>query len=57
MLNTEVKSQLMPILETDHAMSNANDSILPHIKSLTQNYLRVGVVFAVYYEDSLKAET
>ena len=34
MLNTEVKSQLMPILETGHEMQNDNDLILPHIKSL-----------------------
>ena len=57
MLNTEVKSQLMPTLETGHRMTNANDVILPHIKSFTQNHLRVGVVFDVYNEDSLKGET
>ena len=57
MLNTEVKSQLMPIMKTDHGMSNANDSIIPYIKSLTQNHLRVAVVFDVYYEDSLKSES
>ena len=50
-------SSLMPILETGHGMTNAIDIILPHIKSLTQNLLRVGVVLDVYYEDSLKGET
>ena len=51
MLNTEVKSQFMPILETGHGMSNANDI------SPTQNHLRVNVVIDVYYKDSLKGET
>ena len=46
----------MPILETDHGMTNANGIILPHIKSLAQNQLRVDVVFDVYYKDSLKGE-
>ena len=57
MLNTEVKPQFMPILETGHGMSNVNDIILTHIKSLTQNHLKVDVVFNFYYEDSLKGET
>ena len=56
MLNTEVKSQLTPILETGHGMTHANDIILPHIKSLAQNHFWVDVVFDVYYEDSLKGE-
>ena len=46
----------MPIMEIGHGMSNANDIILPHIKSLTQYHLRVDVVFYVYNEDSLKGE-
>ena len=35
----------------------ANDIILPHIKSLALNHLRVDVFFDVYYDDSLKGET
>ena len=46
----------MPILETGHGITNANYIILPHIKSLAQNQLRVDVVFDVYYKDSLKGE-
>ena len=57
LLNGEVKSQLMSILETVHGMTNANGIILPHIKSLAQNHSRAGVVFDVYYEDSLKFES
>ena len=45
MLNSEVKPQKMPILETGHVMAIAYDIIRPLIKSLAQNYLRVGVVF------------
>ena len=48
MLNTEVKPQFMPILETGRGMTNANDSIFPHIKSLARNHLSVDVVFDVY---------
>ena len=46
----------MPILETGHVMTNAYDIILPHIKSLAQYHLRVGVVFDLFYVDSLKGE-
>ena len=57
MLNTEVKSKLMPILETVYGMTNVNDIIrLTHVKSLAQNHLRVDVVFDVYGKDSLKGE-
>ena len=87
MLNSGVKSQLMPILEDGLEMPKtapnvdslvidgaslvnskqpgssrtfddyANDIILPHIEYLAQNHSRVDVVFDVYYDDSLKAET
>ena len=87
MLNSSVKSQLMPILEDGLEMLKtapnvdslvidgaslvnskqpgssrtfddyANDIILPHIEYLAQNHSRVDVVFDVYYDDSLKAET